>query len=171
MKRPATSRLLAAALLLSLLPASARAAKPLPDGFRDLKWRAKVAPGMKLQKDVSAGDNAAYVRLKDSKKMLGATLESITYGYYKGELASVTIQADAGQGDKLLKALTAEYGEPAKSAANVFIWKDESETLIFFRGVGLDSPGSRGELYIVCKPLVEEGNKAERERREKVGIR
>ncbi len=170
MRPPATVRFLAAALLLSSLPAFAQTEKPLPDGFRDLKWRSKVAPGMKLQKDVSAGDNASYVRPKDAKKMLGAALESILYGYYKGQLASVTIQADAGQGDKLLKALKAEYGEPVQTAANVFIWRDESETLVFFRGIGLDAPGSRGELYMVCKPLVEEGNKAERERREKLGI-
>ena len=160
-------------LLLTLIAAGAAlgATKPLPGGFRDLKWRSHVAPGMKLVKEQSAGDNAAYTRPADSKKMNGAALERITYGYFKGQLCSVTIQTDAGQGAKLLAALRAEWGEPEPAAANVFVWKSESETLAFFRGTSLDGPDSRGELYIVCKPLVEEANKAEIERREKAGVR
>lgn len=154
-------------LLLSTLPAPA-APGALPDGFRGLTWRSPVARGMRLKKDVSAGDNAAYTRPTDVKKMSGAALESIVYGYYKGQLCSVTVQTDVGQGAKLLEALTAEWGEPTKAAANVFVWKDESETLAFLRMTDLDGPASSGELYIVCKPLVELANKAERERREKL---
>lgn len=157
-------------LLLSSRPAPAQT-KPLPDGFRDLKWRAPVAKGMKLRKDESAGDNADYLRPSDVRKLHGAVLESITYGYFKGQFCSVTIQTDAGQGAKLLKALADEWGAPTKAATNVYVWKDESETLAFFRGMDLDGSSSRGELYIVCKPLVEEGNKAERERREKAAGR
>lgn len=160
-----------AALSLSLLllaPASAPAAQPLPNGFHGLAWRSPVAPGMKLKKDVSTGDNAAYTRPNDAKKLHGAVLESVTYGYFKGQLCSVTVQTDAGQGAKLLKALTAEWGDPEKAAENVSVWKDESETMAILRGTDLEGPSSRAELYIVCKPLVEEANKAERERREKL---
>lgn len=152
-------------LLLASLPA---AAQPLPDGFHGLKWRSSVAPGMKLRKDVSTGDNAAYTRPNDGKKLHGAALESVTYGYYKGQLCTVTVQTDAGQGAKLLKALTVEWGEPDKAAGNVFVWKDASETMVIFRGTDLEGSSSRAEVYIVCKPLVEEANKAERERREKM---
>jgi hypothetical protein len=163
---------LALPLLLLLSSAPARAgAKPLPGGFRDLKWRAPVAKGMKLKKDESAGENADYARPADLKTLHGAVLESITYGYFKGRFCSVTIQTDAGQGAKLLKALADEWGPPEKAATNVYVWKDESETLAFFRGTDLAGTSSRGELYIVCKPLVEEANKAERERREKAAGR
>jgi hypothetical protein len=168
------TRLAALALALPLLaPASGPAVKkPLPNGFHGLAWRSRVAPGMKLKKDVSTGDNAAYTRPNDSRKLHGASLESITYGYFKGELCSVTVQTDVGQAAKLLKALTAEWGEPTKAAANVYVWKDESETLVFFRGTDLDGPSSNAELYLVCKPLVEDANKADRERREKaLGIK
>lgn len=154
--------------LFLLAPGPAPAAQPLPNGFHGLTWRSPVAPGMKLQKDVSTGDNAAYTRPKDAKKLHGAALESITYGYCKGQFCSVTVQTDSGQGAKLLAALTAEWGEPTKAAANVFVWKDEGETLAILRGTDLEGPASRAELYIVCKPLVEEANKAERERREKL---
>jgi hypothetical protein len=123
---------------------------------------------MKRQKDISAGDNASYTRPNETKKLHGAALESVVYGYFKGALCSVTIQSDTGQGAKLLAGLKAEWGEPGQAAANVFVWKDESETLAFLRGTDLDGPSSRAELYIVCKPLVEEANKAERERREKL---
>jgi hypothetical protein len=164
-----------AALALSLLLLASRpapAAAPLPDGFHGLKWRSPVAAGMKVKKDVSAGDNAAYTRPNDGKKLHGAVLESVTYGYFKGQLCSVTVQTDAGQGAKLLKALTAEWGEPEQAAANVFVWKDAGETMVIFRGTDLEGSASRAEVYIVCKPLVEEANKAERERREKMlGIR
>lgn len=153
-------------LLLASRPATA--AQPLPDGFHGLKWRSGVAPGMKLKKDVSTGDNAAYTRPNDSKKLHGAALESVTYGYYKGQLCSATVQTDAGQGAKLLKALAAEWGEPEKAAANVFVWKDASETMVIFRGTDLEGSSSSAEVYVVCKPLVEEANKAERERREKM---
>ncbi len=161
-------RALAAATLVS---AVAFGESKLPSGFRDLKWRSAVARGMKLRKDVSAGDNAAYTRPSDSKKLHGAALESITYGYFKGQLCSVTVQTDVGQGAKLLKALTAEWGEPTKAASNVYVWKDEGETLAFYRGTDLEGPASSGELYIVCKPLVEEANKAEAARRQKAGIK
>ncbi len=176
MKRRARPRLpfpLALLALSALLvsPLALGGPKPLPDGFRGLKWRSPVARGMKLDKEKSAGDNAAYRRPGDAKKMNGAGLESITYGYFKGQLCSVTIQTDTGQGAKLLAALKTEWGEPTPAAANVFVWKDESETLAFVRGTALDAPESRGELYIVCKPLVEEANKAEIARREKAGIR
>lgn len=164
MKRPSL-------LLVALLALSALAVKPLPGGFRDLKWRSRVAPGMKLVKEQSVGDNATYTRPADAKKMNGAALEKITYSYFKGQLCAVTIQTDAGQGAKLLAALKAEWGEPTPAAANVFVWKDASETLAYFWGTSLDGADSRGELNIVCKPLVEESNKAERERREKAGIR
>ena len=153
-------------LLLASLPAAA--AQPLPDGFHGLKWRSGVAPGMKLKKDMSTGDNAAYTRPNDVKKLHGAALESVTYGYCKGQLCSATVQTDAGQGMKLLKALTAEWGEPENAAANVFVWKDATETMVIFRGTDLEGSSSRAEVYIVCKPLVEEANKAERERREKM---
>ena len=166
------SAFFSAALLVVLsVSALARGAKPLPDGFRDLKWRSRVAPGMKLVKEQSVGENAAYTRPTDAKKMHGAALEKITYSYFKGQLCSVTIQTDSGQGAKILAALKTEWGEPTPAAANVFVWKDESETLAFFRGTSLEGTDSRGELYIVCKPLVEEANKAERERRAKAGIR
>ncbi len=158
---------LLALLLLAASPAPA-ATKPLPDGFNGLKWRAAVAPGMKLKKDVSTEDNAAYTRPNDAKKLHGAALESTTYGFFRGQFCSATIQTDAGQGARLLKALTAEWGEPEKAAANVFVWKDESETLAIYRTTDLEGPSSRGELYVVCKPLVEEGNKAETERRKKM---
>jgi hypothetical protein len=153
-------------LLLARIPAPA--AQPLPDGFHGLKWRSPVAPGMKMKKDVSTGDNAAYTRPNDAKKLHGAALESITYGYYKGQLCSVTVQTDAGQGAKLLKALTAEWGDPEKAATNVFIWKDTGETMVIFRGTDLEGSSSSAEVYVVCKPLVEEANKADRERREKM---
>lgn len=154
-------------LLVSPSPAPAQT-KPLPGGFRDLKWRAGVAAGMKLNKNVSAGDSAAYTRPADLKKMHGAALESITYDFFKGQLCSVTVRTDSGQGAKLLKGLTAEWGEPTKAAANVYVWKDEGETLAFYRTTDLEGPSSSGELYVVCKPLVEEANKVERERREKM---
>lgn len=161
----------AAPLLALLLLAPFRAGaetKPLPAGFRDLKWRTPVAAGMKIRKDQSTGENAAYTRPADAKKMNGAALEGITYGYFRGQLCSVTIQTDAGQGAKLLKALTAEWGDSEKAAANVFVWKDEGETMAIFRGTDLEGPSSRAELFIVCKPLVEAANKAETERRQKV---
>jgi len=168
-KETSVRRFAALALPLVLLASRpACGAKPLPDGFHGLKWRSGVAPGMKLKKDVSAGDNAAYTRPNDSKKSHGAALESVTYGYYKGELCSATVQTDPGQGAKLLKALTAEWGEPEKAAANVFVWKDTTETMVIFRGTDLEGPASSAEVYIVCKPLVEEANKAERGRREKM---
>ena len=154
-------------LLLQARPAPAQA-RPLPDGFRGLKWRSPVVHGMKLKKDVSAGDNAAYTRPSDGKKVNGAAVESIVYSYFKGQLCSVTVQTDVGQGAKLLKALTAEWGEPTKAAANVFVWKDESETLAILRVTDLEGSSSSGELYVVCKPLVEEANRAEKERREKL---
>ena len=158
--------------LLLLAPRPAPAAQPLPNGFHGLAWRSPVAPGMKQKKDLSAGDNAAYTRPNDAKKLHGAVLESVTYGYFKGQLCSVTIQTDAGQGAKLLKALTAEWGEAEKKAENVFVWKDEGETMVIFRGTDLEGSSSRAEIYIVCKPLVEEATRAEKERREKLlGIR
>ena len=127
---------------------------------------------MKPKKELSAGDNAAYTRPNDAKKLYGAALESVLYGYFKGQLCSVTVQADAGQGTKLLKALTAEWGDPEKKADNLFVWKDESETMVIFRGTDLEGSSSRAEVYIVCKPLVEEATHAEKERREKLlGIR
>ena len=170
-RRPAIARFLLAALFSSFLPALAQTAKPLPGGFRDLKWRAHPTPGMKLVKEQTVGDDAAYRRPSDVKKMNGAALESITYSFYKGQLHSVAIQTDAGQGAKLLASLKTNWGEPSQAAANVFVWKDESETLAFFRGTALDGPDSRGELFIVCKPLAEEAHRAEIERREKAGLR
>lgn len=155
------------ALLVASRPSPA-APKPLPNGFHGLAWRSTVAPGMKLKKDVSTGDNAAYTRPNDAKKLHGAVLESVTYGYYKGQLCSVTLQTDPGQGAKLLKALLAEWGEAGQPAANVYVWKDEGETMVIFRGTDLEGPGSSAEVYVVCKPLVEEANKAETERRQKL---
>jgi hypothetical protein len=158
--------LLAAPLLLASL--AAPAATPLPDGFHGLKWRSPVAAGMKLRPEVSAGDNASYTRPNDTKKLDGAALESVLYGYFKGQLSSVTLETDAGQGAKLLKAFTAQWGEPGKKAENVFVWENEGETMVIFRGTDLAGAASRAEVFIVCKPLVEEATRAEKARREKL---
>jgi hypothetical protein len=173
MERPKETRVsrfavLALSVFLSLSSRLPAEAKALPNGFHGLAWRSPVAPGMKLLKDVSIGDNAAYTRPRDVKKFGGAALESITYGYFRGQLCSVTVQTDAGQGAKLLNALTAEWGDPEKAAANVYVWKDTSESMVIFRGTDLDGPASRAEVYLVCKPLVEEANKLETERRQKL---
>ena len=136
--------LLAAPLLLASL--AAPAATPLPDGFHGLKWRAPVAAGMKLRADVSAGDNASYTRPNDTK----------------------TLETDAGQGAKLLKAFTAQWGEPKKKAENVFVWEDAGETMVIFRGTDLEGSSSRAEIFIVCKPLVEQATRAAKDRPEKL---
>jgi hypothetical protein len=159
---------LAFPLAVFLASPPAPAATPLPNGFHGLAWRSAVAPGMKIKKDVSTGDNAAYTRPKDAKKLHGAALESVTYGYFKGQLCSVTLQTDVGQGARLLKALIEEWGDPEKAAENVFVWKDAGETMVIFRATDLEGSTSNAEVYIVCKPLVEEANKAETERRQKM---
>ena len=123
---------------------------------------------MKLHTDLSADDNASYTRPNDTKKLDGAALESILYGYFKGQLSSVTLETDAGQGAKLLKAFTAQWGEPKKKAENVFVWEDAGETMVIFRGTDLEGSSSRAEIFIVCKPLVEQATRAEKERREKL---
>ena len=123
--------LLAAPLLLVSI--AAPAATPLPDGFHGLKWRSPVAAGMKLRPEVSAGDNASYTRPNDTKKLDGAALESVLYGYFKGQLSSVTLGPTRDRARSCSRR-SRPSGASRKKADNAFVWENEGETMVIFRG-------------------------------------
>lgn len=63
------------------------------NGFRDLTFGAAIEgiEGMKLIED--GGANKYYSRSEDELSLGGAELTGITYGFYKGKLASVILEA------------------------------------------------------------------------------
>jgi hypothetical protein len=80
-------------------------------GFRDLKFEQPVATcrGMVLVED--DGDLKFYTRKEERLELGGAKLKLIEYGFYRGKLANVTINAEGkSNSEALLKVLQKDYG-------------------------------------------------------------
>lgn len=104
------------AIALLLFAASSAVAGGLTDldaknGFRDAQFGAKFETfqGMELLEE--SGDLKFYRRSADELKIGAAVLESISYGFYKGELMSVVLKTDGlVNSQALLEALQSAYG-------------------------------------------------------------
>jgi hypothetical protein len=80
-------------------------------GFRDLKFEQPIetCKGMVLVED--DGHQKFYTRKDENLEFEGAKLKLVEYGFYKGKLANVTINAEGKTNSvALLKALEKDYG-------------------------------------------------------------
>ena len=85
-------------------------------GFRDLEFEQPIetCKGMALVED--DGDLKFYTRKEESLELGGAKLKLIEYGFYKGKLANVTVNAEGKTNSvALLNYLEKYYGPGRKS--------------------------------------------------------
>jgi len=96
-----------------------------PDGFRGIAWGTPIGQlGKEMKVVESHPDIVYYQRAGDSLKIGGAQLKEISYGFYKGKLSSVIIQATDLQKDPLYDAMEAQFGPTSKSDYEDFwIWE------------------------------------------------
>ncbi len=111
---------IAAVLLLSLMVApmllADAAALDEKNGFRDLTFGADVDSVAGLSPVEGEGEDSTwYVRDSDSKTVGSATLTSIRYNFYKGQLAVIQLKAAGLDCGGLLDTLRDSYGRGTKT--------------------------------------------------------
>jgi hypothetical protein len=154
--------LLTAAAIVCLLPPviAGKPGAPQPGtlaaldaqyGFRDLKFEQSVKSCGDLALLEDSGEMKFYARKGDRLELGGVKLKAIEYGFYKGKLASVTLNvADDADPAVLFKHLEGEYGpaQASPSKAGKYYWFGEKVLMDFWSGgVG------RGTVGMWSKPL------------------
>ena len=111
-------------LLLSQLTNAQDITKPKPGslayldsryGFRDLEFEQPIetCKGMALVED--DGDLKFYTRKDESLELGGAKLKLVEYGFYKGKLANVTVNAEGKTNSVALLSYLEKYYGPGAS--------------------------------------------------------
>ena len=80
-------------------------------GFRDVRWGDAPAGDMTLLK--TDGGETLYMRSSDMMRIGEGRLSGINYQYWQGRCASVFLQIAPGSLDRVVEALTQQYGKPA----------------------------------------------------------
>jgi len=128
-----------------------------PDGFRGIKWGTKIArlPEMELVR--SEGAEKYYVRPEDKLKVGKATIERITYGFYRDEFFKVTINVKGLMNYLDLKqTFYSVYGEAEElPGKDIYTWRGKQVFItIEFRGML-----NEGEAVYWYKPITEKMSK------------
>jgi hypothetical protein len=80
-------------------------------GFRDVRWGDPPAGDMTLLK--TDGNETLYMRSSDTMRIGEGRLSGINYQYWRGRCAGVFLQIAPGSLDRVVEALTQQYGKPA----------------------------------------------------------
>ncbi|MDH4099536.1 MAG: hypothetical protein OEV28_03045 [Nitrospirota bacterium] len=110
------TRVFLVAIGLVLLAAAGSAAfDNEPDGFRGVKWGAELSSLSGFRKVLGAGDTVFYAREGEKESIGDASVASIRYLFYKGQLRQAWIMAEgAGNFAALQSALFKAFGKPIR---------------------------------------------------------
>ena len=133
-------------------------------GFRDARWGDPPAGDMTLLK--TDGNETLYMRSSDTMRIGEGRLSGINYQYWRGRFAGVFLQISPGSLDRVVEALTQQYGRPAvpKDGKPKFYWLSlgiaEQATQAMVDG---DPERKAGTVVIYSKSIADE-RKAEEAR-------
>ena len=145
---------IAAVAVLSFIvgPALAAGSEALDEknGFRDLTFGVEIdsVSGMAPVEGEGA-DSTWYVRDSDSMSVGSATLTSIRYNFYKGQLAVVQLTGAGSDCDALQEALRDSYGKGSKTSKLV----KRSWWIGSLVSMSYEKSGETCEVYILSKPI------------------
>lgn len=126
-------------------------------GFRDVRWGDPPAGDMTLLK--TDGDETLYMRSSDMMRIGDGRLSGINYQYWRGRCASVFLQISPGSLDRVIDALTQQYGKPAvpKDGKPKFYWLSlGSGDLATQAMVDGDPERKAGTVVIFSKTIADE---------------
>jgi len=128
----------AALWLTAITPALAGSIDALDaeDGFRDSQFGARVESfeGLELLSASGARGMEVYVRPADVLELGDATLDGVTYGFYRGELYFVALFASGSRNARAaLAQLEKVYGSGTKvnEDASEYVWRGRKVMLHF----------------------------------------
>ncbi|HKC23764.1 MAG TPA: hypothetical protein VKF32_03430, partial [Thermoanaerobaculia bacterium] len=126
-------------------------------GFRDVRWGDQPTLEMTVVK--TEGEETLYMRASDVMRLGEGRLSGINYQFWRGHLAGVFIQIAPGSLDRVVEALTSQYGKPAlpKDGKLKFYWFNlgggDTATQAMIDG---DAERKAGSLFIFSKAIAEE---------------
>src|SRR5215470_18046663 len=105
-----------AAAVWVLLPTGAVAFQNEPTGFRGIAWGTPLSSVQNQLRPVGAtlaGQDQAYVRIRDNMTIGGAMLEKILYKFHDGVFSEAFIVSQKGPSNTgaMIAAFTAQFGE------------------------------------------------------------
>lgn len=107
--------MLSAACFVVLNAAGVAAFDNEPEGFRGVKWGSELSTLSGFRKVLGAGDTVFYAREGEKEGIGAASVASIRYLFYKGQLRQVWIMAEgAGNFAALQSALFEAFGKPVR---------------------------------------------------------
>lgn len=120
-----------------------RSYRPVPNGFRDLRFGDRPLPGMTL---LSATDSiSTYVREADERSVFGGVANLIEYTFTAEGFRSVVIEYPESMREALSSALSEDWGEPSERPdGNRVIWRGKHSTATFSRH-------ENGMLYVFIR--------------------
>jgi hypothetical protein len=106
------------------------------DGFRDARFGARVESfeGLELLSASGARGMDVYVRPSDVLQLGAATLDGVTYGFYRGELYFVALfTSGTRNSEAALLQLEKDYGPGTRLSgqANEYVWRGRKVMLHF----------------------------------------
>ncbi len=120
------------------------------NGFRDLTFGDEVDSVAGLSPvDGEGADSTWYVRESDSMSVGSATLTSIRYNFYKGQLAVVQLTAADSDCDALQETLRDSYGKGSKTSKLV----PRSWWIGSLVSMSYEKTGETCEVYFLSKPI------------------
>jgi len=120
------------------------------NGFRDLTFGVEVDSVAGLSPVEGEGEDSTwYVRSSDSMTVGSATLTSIRYNFYKGQLAVVHLTAARPNCDVLLDSLRESYGRGTKTSRLV----PRSWWIGTLVSMSYEKIGENCEVYMLSKPI------------------
>jgi hypothetical protein len=147
----------------------------LKEGFRDLKFGAKLSDVTELVADGKFQDYIIYKRPTDALALGNISLTSIGYWFWNGKLAAVNLEKKGtllGDPTAIGDFLTSIYGKPTQIVpvnANGFsprqIWEDEKTCIIYTCETTASYPlGTKIEtIFIKSKDIESERARAQAE--------
>jgi hypothetical protein len=118
---------------LLLLAAQALAFKNEPTGFHGIEWGTDYSK-IASQFERAPGPGTDNYRRKNEKLTFGAaSLESLTYSFYRGKFAGIVMRTSMkGGGRPMMDALRAQYGEPTQpdQSAQQYFWNGEVGSIV-----------------------------------------
>lgn len=144
-------------LLIGLGQNVVSAAQAEPDGFRSIKWGAKISDlkDMILLPYIVDKKETAYRKTGDELKIGNAQVESIEYVFYKDKLYMVRINFRKEDNFKSLKkSLEEQFGAGKKPNVNfeqyVWDWKNAGANIVYYE------KSDQGHIVYHYKPIYKE---------------
>jgi len=120
------------------------------NGFRDLTFGDEIDSVDGLTPVEGEGaDSTWYVRERDSMSIGTASLASIRYNFYKGQLAVVQLTAAGSDCDALQETLRDSYGKGSKTSKLV----PRSWWIGSLVSMSYEKTGETCEVYFLSKPI------------------